>query len=295
LRPAPRWYLASVSSRTQSFFGEFDDEFPLRSEVGNNAYFGENVLQGLVEGIDDFISLRQARWRRYRAIGPALLGSAMWIDDDALIAKLGHLSAACIIVTKQGRGPRDLHRLFRLHEVNAATPGLPLRAFPDLRELAQKLDDKPIVVGPYSSIDDEVLPTVRTLGYRRQRGRIDLTPILHAKLALLGHLWWHDEGPLGEVDDFVGFSPGRLWVSSANFTRSSRRSLEFGYWTENPALLEGTQRFLLGLIRASEGLDPLADIPDPTLAPVELDDDAFAEYLAESDWNEAVDDDGEGS
>ncbi|HSF60808.1 MAG TPA: hypothetical protein VLA69_03880, partial [Gaiellaceae bacterium] len=39
-----------------------------------------------------------------------------------------------------------------------------------------------------------------------------------AKLALLGHLWWHDEGPLGHVEDVIGFKAKRLWISFANFT-----------------------------------------------------------------------------
>jgi hypothetical protein len=83
---------------------------------------------------------------------------------------------------------------------------------------------------------------------------------MHAKLALLGHLWWHDEGELG-VEDVTGFAPRRLWISSANFTESSRRSLEFGYWTEDKALMEGAQRFLLRLIAASEGLERMSRAP----------------------------------
>jgi hypothetical protein len=272
-----------VPSRTRSFSGDFDQEFPLEREPGNNAYFGENVLRGLIQGIDDFVSVRQPRWERFRAIGPALLGSAMWIDDEELIGRLDSLSAASVVVRKQGRSASELQRLFRLHEANALIPGLPLRAFPDLTDLAPKVDDRPVVVGPHSRLDEEVLPAIRTLGYRSQ-GRNDLAPILHAKLALLGHLWWHDEGAAGHVEDVIGFSARRLWVSSANFTQSSRRSLEFGFWTEDPNLLEGSQRFLIKLISASEGLDPQADAPDPTLAPVELDDDAFAEYVAAFGW-----------
>jgi hypothetical protein len=94
---------------TGPFSGEFDDEFPIGPEQGNRALFGRDVLRGLVDGIDDFIQTRQSRWEsRYRTIGPALLGSAMWINDEELIAKLGSLSAACIVVRKQGRTERDL-------------------------------------------------------------------------------------------------------------------------------------------------------------------------------------------
>lgn len=62
------------------FSGEFDDQFTVGPQEGNSALFGRDVLAGLVDGIDDFVRLRQPRWRRYRSIGPALLGSAMWIQ-----------------------------------------------------------------------------------------------------------------------------------------------------------------------------------------------------------------------
>jgi hypothetical protein len=43
--------------------------------------------------------------------------------------------------------------------------------------------------------------------------------------------------PRRPFSDHVRFSPRRLWVSSANFTYASRRSLEFGYWTEQTDLV----------------------------------------------------------
>ena len=57
--------------------------------------------------------------------------------------------------------------------------------------------------------------------------------------------------------------------------------MEFGYWTEDPDLLDGVHRFLIGLIAASEDLDSLADAVDPELAAVEYDDEAMAQALAE--------------
>jgi hypothetical protein len=211
----------------------------------------------------------------------------MWIDDPDLIEKLEELSAAGIVVRKQGRERHKLRQLQQLHEINERTSGLPIRAFPALSGLGPRVNGKPTVVGPYDAMDEGVVPTIRTLGYRK---RGDFPPIMHAKLALLGHLWWHDEGPLGHVEDVSGFTPRRLWVSSANFTQSSRRSLEFGYWAEDLALLEGAQRFLLKLIGSSESLDPDADDFDPELAPVEFDDVAMAEVLSEMDSDEVDDD-----
>jgi hypothetical protein len=82
----------------------------------------------------------------------------------------------------------------------------------------------------------------------------------------------------------TGFEPFRLWISSANFTSSSRRNIEFGYWTEDQALLEGAERFLVKLMRSSEALDPESDLFDPELVPVEYDDEAMAEAAAELGW-----------
>lgn len=282
--------MASDPEPRRTFSREFDQEFPVEPQ-GNKAYFGTNVLRGLIDGIDDFAQWGQPRWRRYRSMGPAMLGVAMWIDDEELLTKLGDLSAACIVVTKQERRS-DKRKFERLVAANISTPGMPLRVFSGLSGLAPKVGGKPAVVGPTSPMDDYVMPTIRTLGFRRVAGRSEkLVPIVHAKLALLGHLWQHDEDGLGPAD-VMGFAARRLWVSSANFTSSSRQSLEFGFWTEDPALLRGAERFLVTLMRYSEGLDPDADSVEPDLAEPEFDDDAMAEAWsdqirwAEMDWDE---------
>src|SRR5215211_5842478 len=74
-------------TRGQAFPGTFNDEFPVGPHEGNNAFFGLDVLRGLVAGIDDFIHQRQPRWGQFRSLGPVLLGSAMWIGDQELIEK----------------------------------------------------------------------------------------------------------------------------------------------------------------------------------------------------------------
>jgi len=263
---------------------EFYDTFPVGPEPGNSAFFGRNVLQGLVDGIDDFIHERQLRWNRFRSLGPTLLGSSMWINDDLLIDKLEELAAACIVVTKQGR--QEQQKLAPLAQLNRRTPGMPVHAFAELTGLAPKAGGGPVVLGPSSPIYNEPIPTIRTLGFRKSKAH-QMPPIIHAKLALLGHLWWHDEddSPAG-VADVTGFQPFRLWTSTANFTKSSRSNLEFGYWTEDPALLEGAERFLVKLMRSSEALDPAVDHFEPELVPVEYDDEAMAEAMAEREWDE---------
>lgn len=98
----------------------------------------------------------------------------MWIDDPELISKVEEPSGASIIVTKQNRAPHSLRNLEPLRKLNERTPGLPIRAFADLSELAPKVDGRPIVVGPHDRMDEGVVPTIRTLGYRK---RGDMPPI----------------------------------------------------------------------------------------------------------------------
>jgi hypothetical protein len=94
-----------------------------RSCLRNDARFGRNVLRGLIQGIDDFIELRQPPWRRFRSLGPVLLGSAMWINDRELIDKLAELSGAFIVVTKQSRGSKKRRELEELRQINEGLPG----------------------------------------------------------------------------------------------------------------------------------------------------------------------------
>lgn len=130
------------------FSGEFDDQFTVGPQEGNSALFGRDVLAGLVDGIDDFVRLRQPHWRRYRSIGPALLGSAMWINDEALIDEVGELAAACVVVTKQSRKPRDVEKMAPLAALNERTPGMPVSAFSTLTGLAPITNGEPAVIGP---------------------------------------------------------------------------------------------------------------------------------------------------
>jgi hypothetical protein len=280
--------VAEASDEKPSFPKEFDAEFAVGPEEGNKAYFGHDVLRGLIDGIDDFIQLRQARWKQFRSTGPALLGSAMWIDDPELIDKLDELAGASIVVTKQSRRPDKRKSMEPLQWLNDRSPGLPARAFAELIDMGPTFDGEPTVVGPSTNLDSLVVPTVRTLGYRKTGNQ--LVPIMHAKLALLGHLRWHDEDALGYVDDMIWFTPQRLWISSANFTKRSRQSLEFGFWTEDSALVERAEQFLVTAMRYSEGLDPESDWFKPDLAPVEYDPVAFGEVMEEMTWDEGEED-----
>jgi hypothetical protein len=118
---------------------------------------------------------------------------------------------------------------------------------------------------------------VCTLGYRR---RGDLVPIMHAKLALLGYLRWHDEDVFRNPEDIIWFTPQRLWISSANFTSRPRHSLEFGFWTDESALVEHAEKFLVTAMRYSGRLTPSQTRSNPT-SPPSSDDEVCRDILAE--------------
>jgi len=143
------------------------------------------------------------------------------------------------------------------------------------------------VVGPSSELPEVAIPMFRSIGFQRAGYR--LVPILHTKLVLLGNLWWHDEGPLGEVTDVFGFIPERLWIGSANGTRSSRSNLEMGVWLTDPQLLNAARGFLTTVIRHSEDIDSANDVLEPEFASFEFDDEAMAEASAR--WAESYTED----
>jgi hypothetical protein len=87
-----------------AFPAYFDRVVALSSEPGNQAFFGRDVLRGLVEGFEDFRLRRQERWWRpgSRTIGPAVLACSPWVGDEELLHAVGNLKAACVVMTKIG-------------------------------------------------------------------------------------------------------------------------------------------------------------------------------------------------
>lgn len=240
----------------------------------DEAFFGRDVLRGLVRGIDEAADKPATRhWG-----GAAVLGCAMWMDDPELILALRRMVNVCVVVTKQPRRTYQGESFQRL-EALARDEGLAQEAFPELREFAlQRGGSGPLVVGPGTAPWwEERIPAVRELGFRRVGNQ--LVPILHAKIALLGHMIWTDEHPSGHLVDELHFVADRLWIGSANFTRSSRLSVEMGVWLSDRRLMDAARQFLLRLISQSEPLGQGPDELKPELMPIEYDDDAFREYL----------------
>lgn len=271
------------------FPGVANNRFPV-GEEGNSALFGRDVLRGLVRGIEDFVEARQERWRPpHRPVAPTMIACSPWLNDDELLAIVAALPSACIVIGKHPRAQLEHEEFKRLLAINEEAPGFELRTLVDLADLAPKVGSEPLVVGPGTPVNEShTISTVRTIGHRKSN--MDRRPPhAHAKLALLGHTWSGEAELFGYTEEFQDFTPMRLWMSSANFTNSSRRSLEWGFWTEIPELLAGAARFLIELIGASEELDALHDEANPELAPYEFDDDAMAEYLADLDWDDDED------
>ncbi|HEY0889450.1 MAG TPA: hypothetical protein VGE38_07560 [Nocardioides sp.] len=249
-----------------------------------DAVFGLDILGRLV---DELRAAAQVR-RTERAWGPGVLGCSMWMDDPELIEVLGQMANACVVVTKQPRWRYDGARADALKAL-ASSNGLAQQAYHELSELAPPVDGNRVIVGPWHrDWADNEIGAVREVGFRKVGNH--LVPIVHAKIMLLGQMYWTDEHPSGHVMDVIGFRPERLWIGSANFTKSSRSSLEMGMWTTDPDMLTAARQWLLSLVAISEPLGAGSDSMQPELVPVEYDHDAMVEYMREaaaySEWDE---------
>lgn len=268
-----------MSSSTASFPYRFDPDgdFSFGPGSRSSGYFGTDTLRRLIAGIDDFRSTAEHQ-AGSRTLGPAMLGAFMWLDDPELLQRIADIPYASVVITKQPRNKHQQARLNKLKPLLEHGPGFPARALPELHDLMLREDGKAPLIGPSTPQPDLLLPAIRTIGYRKASNR--LVPILHTKMLLVGELWWHDEDALGHVADVIGFSPKRLWLSSANGTESSRGNLEFGVWLDDPSLLHKAKQFLGWVLSHSEDLDPDADGLEPELVEPAYDDEAFAEAIA---------------
>lgn len=111
-----------------SFPGVSDFNMPVGPEDGNRAFFGQDVLQGLVDGIDDFVHQRHPRWERrtHRIGAPAMLGCFPWISDRDLLATIERLPAACVVLSKKPKMPGGAPAFNRLRYLNGRTNGIDL-------------------------------------------------------------------------------------------------------------------------------------------------------------------------
>jgi hypothetical protein len=261
-----------------------DFELALSRERGEEAYFGRDVIRGLIDGIESFVGDFESKTRSARTYGTAMLACSPWFTHGGLLDAIAKLKGACVVVGKRAESREELRIVARMRKFNQANRGLRVRELSGLwyMELPDEDGGRRLIRPGDQEYSDHVLPTFRTVGHRATGDRSP--QLMHAKLALLGHLWWYEDDEHG-CGFIHGFRPKRLWVSSANFTWASRKHVEFGYWTRNAALMDGVHRFLIALIGASEDLDSSHDTPIPELVEAEYDVDAWAEmgadYVAE--------------
>jgi hypothetical protein len=275
------------SSDQPQFPTEFQHEFVLGGQLGSKGYFGTNVLRGLTEGIHEFLQDPDQRWSQYRSLGPAILGCVPWLDDPELLDSIEAFPAPCVVINKLDRKTRPA-RVDARTRLAREGGGFPADIFASLTSLASRYDGPVPVLGPHSARPPEVrIQSIRTFGYRKTGSRP--VPLLHAKMFLLGHLWWHDESDAPGVVDVTGFTAKRLWLGSTNGTKSSRLGLEFGAWFEDDDLLAAAERFLVQLMRSSEAIGPDEDLFNPEFVEFDYDDEAFAEAMG--DWEDSDDPD----
>jgi hypothetical protein len=234
--------------------------------------FGGEVLADVVSGLDDF--LRSDRWAPMRRT-PAVLGCVPWLTDDAVASRLLRFDDVCIVINKP-HSPPDREAV-RLQQQGR---GFLLDSLPSFEWMAPRVNDQPAVLGPTDAPRGQVFESVRVAGVSK-RSSGGVPPYVHAKMLLLGVIWERDDHPSGYPVTFWFFEPRRLWLGSANFTYNSRRSLEFGIWSDDRALLDHAKGFLADLLAYSEPFDSEHVTPEPELAPYDFDDEAMREYAAE--------------
>lgn len=230
--------------------------------------FGGNVLDVVTSGLDNYLALP---WSLRHS--SAVLGCVPWLTDGEVVDRLLRFGSSCIVINKPGQISADLEQVRRLHDEG---PGFPAEALPEFGWLAPREDGGPAVVGPYSAPFLEGFNSVRVAGFSQRPGAT--VPLVHAKLLLLGRVS-EGEGEMGET--VISFEPLRAWLGSANFTYNSRRSLEFGLWTNDHSLLEKINQFLVDLLTYSELFNSYKSYPEPERIPYEFDDAAMYEYLRE--------------
>lgn len=80
-------YGRPMNEGASSFPSQFNQAIPLTGQGVGPAYFGTDVLSGLVDGIDQY--RRELPGKTHvRSLGPAVLGGFPWLDDDELINAL---------------------------------------------------------------------------------------------------------------------------------------------------------------------------------------------------------------
>jgi hypothetical protein len=228
-------------------------------------WFAGGVIDGLVQVLDHHIASVQRRSRF-----PAVIGCSPWLTSDAVVDCL--LKTACCVVMDKNA----VQVPARLAQADCGFPNV----LPGLRHRYRKdADGGPLGIDPHVPKWEHQLGPVRVTG---GRGPTAGKRLAHAKLFLLGELFWADDNPdYGMHVEETFFEATSLWWGSANLTGPSA-NLEVGFWCDDPELLRWAVGFMDDLLAFSEPADSQCAGPEPNLLPVEWDEAAMREYAAES-------------
>lgn len=234
-----------------------------------------HVLKDLLCGVSDF--LREERRTSYECWTiPIVLGCVPWMSNEHLTAEFAKAGGCCIVMTK---GAGDLAAAEDLIENGHPLPTRHFGAFDEIGVRGPVGEVPTIGPGGLSAPLAEVGP-VRMAGWKRPGGGSKGLPLVHAKLLVLGDAWADEKADTGPVH---AFTAKRAWLGSSNWTGpSAAEHLEFGLWTDEPTLVAHTTEFLLDLINYSEPFQPDSNRPNPEFAEANWDDQAFADYLADT-------------
>lgn len=229
-------------------------------------WFAGGVIDGLLQVLDEHIASAQRRSRF-----PAVIGCSPWLTSEAVVDRL--LRTACCVVMDKGAAVVPAR-------LATADCGLP-NVLPGLRHrYPADADGGPLVVGPFTPKPEYEVGPIRMSGWRGPSGK----PLAHAKLLVLGELFWDEVGPDDGPQVEEGFVEATsVWWGSANLTDKSANHLEVGFWCDDPELLRNALGFMDDLLAFSEPADSLCPGPEPNLLHVEWDDDAMWEAVAD-DW-----------
>jgi hypothetical protein len=235
---------------------------------------GSGVLDDLVAGIEKHISTSTDGYWSRLIPQPVGIGCVPWLTDDRVVDALMQLGQFCVLVDKQQPDYAAVRKLARHGNPlsGAYLPGFEELALPDANGAA------PIITPHSGKLDPVQLGPVRVVGWQQAQG--EKRPMLHSKLLVLG-VTTHYEDDEMFAGDILKFHPKVTWMGSANWSANSRRHVEFGMWSSDPALVQHNFDYLLSLVTFSEPRGVATVGPEPELVSAVWDDDSFREYFAE--------------
>ena len=252
--------------------------FPWGDGGRSSVAYNEDVLPDLVAGLQALPSLARSGLPRKAEPRAAVMACVYVLTSSAVVDALIPLES-CVIVDRQQANRRQLQRL---HDKGQSLSTLGL---PGLSEVAvPSPDGRAPVIGPYGGMPEPVsLGPVRAAGWSAGK-QGDHRPLLHAKMLVAGRTWvWEDD----YGTERWHFTPMFTWLGSANWTALAPSHLEFGMWSDDPALVSRNLTYLLEVLRFSQPIESTTVGPEPELVDAEwAPDEEFREALRDLDGYE---------